>query len=60
MLAVDNNFSSAKETAAMAQQSGGECLAFEADVANETAPRRWSRLQGDVGDASTCSTTMSA
>jgi NAD(P)-dependent dehydrogenase (short-subunit alcohol dehydrogenase family) len=36
----------------MAQQSGGECLAFEADVANETtlaamveaARRRWGRI----------------
>ena len=60
VLAVDNNFSSAEETVAMAQQSGGECLAFEADVANETTLARWSRLHGDVGDASMSSTTMSA
>ena len=52
MLAVDNNFSSAEETVAMAQQSSGECLAFEADDANETtlaamveaARRRWRRI----------------
>ena len=36
VLAVDNNLASAEETVAMARQSGGECLAFEADVANET------------------------
>jgi NAD(P)-dependent dehydrogenase (short-subunit alcohol dehydrogenase family) len=52
VLAVDNNFPSAEETVAMARQSGGECLAFEADVANETtlaamveaARRRWGRI----------------
>ena len=52
VLAVDNNFASAEETVAMARQSGGECLAFEADVANETtlaamveaARRRWGRI----------------
>jgi NAD(P)-dependent dehydrogenase (short-subunit alcohol dehydrogenase family) len=51
VLAVDNNLASAEETVAMARQSGGECLAFEADVANETtlaamveaARRRWGR-----------------
>jgi hypothetical protein len=32
VLAVDNNLSSAEETVAMARQSGGECVAFEADV----------------------------
>ena len=36
VLAVDNNLRSAEETAVMARQSGGECVAFEADVANET------------------------
>jgi NAD(P)-dependent dehydrogenase (short-subunit alcohol dehydrogenase family) len=49
---VDNNLSSAEETVAIARQSGGECLAFEADVANETtlaamvaaARRRWGRI----------------
>jgi NAD(P)-dependent dehydrogenase (short-subunit alcohol dehydrogenase family) len=53
VLAVDNNLSSAEETVAMAKQSGGECLAFEADVANETtlaamvevARRRWGRIE---------------
>ena len=35
VLAVDNNFSSAEETAAMARQAGGECVVFEADVAVE-------------------------
>jgi NAD(P)-dependent dehydrogenase (short-subunit alcohol dehydrogenase family) len=52
VLAVDNNLASAEETVAMARQSGGECLAFEADVANETtlaamveaARRRWGRI----------------
>ena len=52
VLAVDNNLSSAKETVAMARQSGAECLSFEADVTNETtlaamveaARRRWGRI----------------
>ena len=52
VLAVDNNLASAEETVALARQSGGECLAFEADVANETtlaamveaARRRWGRI----------------
>ena len=59
-LAVDNNLSSADETVAIARQAGGECVAFEADVAVEAtlaamveaARRRWGRI--DV------STTMSA
>ncbi|HKF10517.1 MAG TPA: SDR family NAD(P)-dependent oxidoreductase, partial [Xanthobacteraceae bacterium] len=37
VLAVDNNLASAEETAAMARQSGGDCVAFEADVAREVA-----------------------
>ena len=49
VLAVDNNFSSAEETVAIAREVGGECVAFEADVAVETtlvamveaARRRW-------------------
>ena len=52
VLAVDNNLSSAEQTVAMARQSGGECVAFEADVADETtlaamveaARRRWGRV----------------
>src|ERR1700680_780906 len=32
VMAVDNNLASAEETAAMARQAGGECVAFEADV----------------------------
>jgi NAD(P)-dependent dehydrogenase (short-subunit alcohol dehydrogenase family) len=52
VLAVDNHFSSAEETVAMARQSGGECVSFEADVTNETtlaamvegARRRWGRI----------------
>jgi NAD(P)-dependent dehydrogenase (short-subunit alcohol dehydrogenase family) len=52
VLAVDNNLSSAEQTVAMARQSGGECVAFEADVADETtlaamveaAGRRWGRV----------------
>jgi NAD(P)-dependent dehydrogenase (short-subunit alcohol dehydrogenase family) len=52
VLAVDNNLSSAEETVAIARQSGGECFAFEADVADETtlaamveaARQRWGRV----------------
>jgi NAD(P)-dependent dehydrogenase (short-subunit alcohol dehydrogenase family) len=52
VLAVDNNFSSAEETVAMARQTGGECVAFQADVAVEAtlvemveaARRRWGRV----------------
>jgi NAD(P)-dependent dehydrogenase (short-subunit alcohol dehydrogenase family) len=52
VLAVDSNFSSAEETVAMAGQTGGECVAFEADVAVEStlvamveaARRRWGRV----------------
>src|SRR5262245_7401061 len=35
VLAVDNNLASAEETVAMARQSGGDCVAFEADVTKE-------------------------
>src|SRR6201993_1303532 len=35
VLAVDNNLSSAEETAGMVRQADGECVAFEADVAVE-------------------------
>jgi NAD(P)-dependent dehydrogenase (short-subunit alcohol dehydrogenase family) len=52
VLAVDNNFSSAEETVAIVRQAGGECVAFEADVAVEAtivamveaAHRRWGRV----------------
>ena len=52
VLAVDNNLSSAQETAAMAAKSGGECVAFQADVAEEralaamvdAARQRWGRI----------------
>jgi NAD(P)-dependent dehydrogenase (short-subunit alcohol dehydrogenase family) len=52
VLAVDNNLRSAEETVAIARQSNGECVAFEADVAEEatlaamveTARRRWGRV----------------
>src|SRR3974377_65998 len=52
ILAVDKNLSSAQETVAMAGQSGGECIAFEADVTKEAtlaamieaARRRWGRV----------------
>ena len=52
VMAVDNNLSSAEETVAMTRQSGGECIAFEADVTNEAtlaamveaAQRRWGRV----------------
>src|SRR6516164_11540413 len=35
VMAVDHNLSSAEETAAMARQWGGECIAFQADVTKE-------------------------
>src|SRR5262249_14979647 len=35
LLAVDNRIDSAEETAAMAKQKGGDCLAFAADVTKE-------------------------
>jgi NAD(P)-dependent dehydrogenase (short-subunit alcohol dehydrogenase family) len=52
VLAVDDNLSSADETAGMARQADGECVAFEADVAVEAtlvamveaARRRWGRV----------------
>ena len=52
VLAVDNNLSSAEETVAIARQAGGECVAFEADVAVEAtlvamveaARQRWGRV----------------
>jgi NAD(P)-dependent dehydrogenase (short-subunit alcohol dehydrogenase family) len=52
VLAVDNRLDSAEETAAMARQAGGDCAAFEADVASEAALkamvadalRRWGRV----------------
>ena len=52
VLAVDNKLSSAEETVAMARQSAGECVAFEADVTKqptlaamvEAARQRWGRI----------------
>src|SRR5262245_39628153 len=52
VLAVDNNLGSAEETAAIARQSRGECVAFEADVTREAslaamveaARARWGRI----------------
>jgi NAD(P)-dependent dehydrogenase (short-subunit alcohol dehydrogenase family) len=55
VLAVDNNLASAEETAALARQggaTGGECVAFEADVTREAtlqamveaARARWGRV----------------
>src|SRR6202011_4956203 len=52
VLAVDNNISSAEETAAMARARGRECVAFEADVCKEStlaamadaARQRWGRI----------------
>jgi NAD(P)-dependent dehydrogenase (short-subunit alcohol dehydrogenase family) len=35
VMAVDNRLGSAEETAAMVRQSGGECVAFAADVTDE-------------------------
>jgi len=52
VMAVDNRLASAEETVAMVRQSGGECVAFEADVTNEAtlaamvdaACQRWGRI----------------
>jgi NAD(P)-dependent dehydrogenase (short-subunit alcohol dehydrogenase family) len=52
VLAVDNNFASAEETAAMVKQAGGECVAHAADVTREqtlaemvaAARERWRRI----------------
>ena len=52
VVAVDSQLNSAEETVAMARQSGGECVAFEADVTKETtlaamveaARLRWGRV----------------
>ena len=52
ILAVDRDLVSAEETAMLAAKSGGECLAFEADVTREatlalamaTAVERWGRI----------------
>jgi NAD(P)-dependent dehydrogenase (short-subunit alcohol dehydrogenase family) len=52
VMAVDNNLASAEETVAMVRQSGGACVAFEADVTREAtlaamveaARKRWGRI----------------
>jgi NAD(P)-dependent dehydrogenase (short-subunit alcohol dehydrogenase family) len=52
VLAVDISLASAEETAAMARQEGGECVAYVADVTEEPtlvaaiaeAQRRWERV----------------
>jgi len=52
ILAVDRDIESARDTAALAIEEGGECLAFEADVTDEVtlaeavdfAWRRWGRI----------------
>jgi len=52
VLAVDSNLESAKETAAIIVEDGGECVAIEADVTREStlkaavdeAVRRWGRI----------------
>jgi NAD(P)-dependent dehydrogenase (short-subunit alcohol dehydrogenase family) len=52
VLAVDNNFSSAEETVALARQTSRECVAFQADVTVEAtlvamieaARQRWGRV----------------
>jgi NAD(P)-dependent dehydrogenase (short-subunit alcohol dehydrogenase family) len=60
VLAVDLSLASAKETAAIAAEKGGECVAFEADVTKEAtlkaavdeAVKRWKRvdiLHNNVG-----------
>jgi NAD(P)-dependent dehydrogenase (short-subunit alcohol dehydrogenase family) len=60
VLALDRNLASAEETAALARQEGGECVAVEADVTQErtlaaaisAAVERWRRvdiLHNNVG-----------
>ena len=52
VMAVDNRLGSAEETAAMVRQSGGTCVAFEADVTREAtlvamveaARKQWGRI----------------
>jgi NAD(P)-dependent dehydrogenase (short-subunit alcohol dehydrogenase family) len=52
ILAVNRDLVSAEETAVMATKSGGECVAFQADVTRETtlaaamaaAVERWRRI----------------
>src|ERR1700746_3713515 len=52
ILAVDRDLASAQETAALAANSGGECVAFQADVTSEAtlaaamamAIERWGRI----------------
>src|SRR6516164_5964059 len=52
IMAVDRDLRSAEETASMVKQSGGECIAFEADVTKEAtlaaavaaAEKRWGRI----------------
>ena len=52
VMAVDRDLRSAEETASMVKQSGGECVAFEADVTMErtliaaiaAAEQRWGRI----------------
>ena len=52
VLAVDRDFASAEETAAMATRDGGTCVAFQADVTSEAslaamiaaAAARWGRI----------------
>jgi NAD(P)-dependent dehydrogenase (short-subunit alcohol dehydrogenase family) len=52
VLAVDMNLASAKETAALVKEKGGECVAFEADVTKEAmlkaaadeALKHWGRI----------------
>jgi NAD(P)-dependent dehydrogenase (short-subunit alcohol dehydrogenase family) len=51
-MAVDRHLGSAEETMSMVKQSGGECIAFEADVTKEAtlaaavaaARKRWGRI----------------
>ncbi|MFH1381476.1 MAG: SDR family NAD(P)-dependent oxidoreductase [Chloroflexota bacterium] len=52
VLAVDRDLKSAEETASMVKNTGGECVAFEADVTKEAtlgaaiaaAEKRWGRI----------------
>src|SRR6516225_2120520 len=56
VLAVDNKLSSAEETVAMARQSGGECVALEADVTKAATRRlpRSPRRHSTASRPSTC------
>src|SRR5438045_1854928 len=59
ILAVDRDLASAEETAALARQEGGECVAFEADVTREATLATAMQSAVDRWAGSTSCTTMS-